>query len=458
MIAARALVPKRGIGSSQFRQVSVSARFALLAVLTVPLQQAATLDVGFPLKFAEIFMGIAIVGTIRSAFRGRAPRFRWAIDEVCVSLIALCLVLSTLVALASADFSASIPGVSRRAIVDLALYTAYGVFVVAAWWTLRGVDPRLIRDVFIQSVWLCLVAVGLQAVSRLTGSGRELLESIGFAMDRWGTQIGSFTTLRNGPFLEGQQLGFYAGAMFVIALYSRRYAAASAAFICVAWSLSTTAFVATVVAIVVVTIFRPTRGSLIAGGGVAAVGVLLVALVTPLRDSFLLQLAKLNLFGLGNARASVSLDVRSAKTEIGWRMMWDYPWGVGSGRFGAVFHDYDADYPEIPNYVSEGTGRAIAENVYVQIGSELGLLAFCAFVLFVGWLIARSWRGPRLSIAVSTFVAVGAITQSSWTFIPLWVLLAFCSSLILDRAESSEAQAVDVTIGRRAARRHGQAI
>lgn len=449
----RVILPNRGIGSSDFRRAPLSAQLALAAVLTVPLQQAGTVDVGFPLKLSEIFMGLAVVSAIVRGIRARTLKFRWSVDEICVSFIALCLVVSTLIAVTSADLSASIPGVSRSAVLDLALYTVYGAFVLAAWWTLRLVDARLIRDVLMQSLWLCFIAVCMQLAVRLTDNGRSFLESLGFAMDRWGAQIGDVTTLRNGPFLEGQQLGFYAGAMLVIALYSRRYVTGVAALVCVAWSLSTTAFLATVVAIVIATVVRPTRGSLITAASLATAAALLVSFVTPLRDALILQLAKLNLFGFGTERAMVSLDVRSAKTEIGWRMMWDYPWGVGSGRYGAVFLNYQSDYPQIPNRVLEEKARAIAENVYVQIGSELGLIAFCAFLLLITWLIFKSWRGSRLGIAVCAFVAVGAVTQSSWTFIPLWVLLAFGSSLVRQRKESGADRDIDFSMSRREARR-----
>lgn len=424
-----------GIASPEFRRENLSRKLALLATLALPFQQALTIDVGFPIKISEVLMAAAVVIAAVSGIARKDVRniriARWTIDRVLVAIIAITVVASTLIVVIGSHLTDQIPGVERSSIVDLALYTCYGLFVVFAWWIVRGASARLIGEVLIQSSWLCGIAVLAQVISRFIPDARYALAAVGFSIDRWGAEIAGVTFMRNGPFLEGQHLGFYAGAMFVLALYKKRFVSASIALGCAFISISTTAFVAIAISLVVTTILRPSKVTLIASTVTAAVMSAAIAVVPTLRSLFLFQLGKLNLFGLGDGAKTVSLDVRSAKTDIGWRMMWDHPFGVGSGRFGVYFHDYVGEYDSFSDYITSGQGRAIAENVYLQIGAELGVVAACAFVALLVAIGIAAWRRSRAGLAVVIFVAVGSLTQSSWTFLPIWMLLAFAAAYVV---------------------------
>ncbi|RCK59693.1 hypothetical protein DTO57_05850 [Microbacterium sorbitolivorans] len=400
-------------------------------MLFIPLQQAFTVNIGSPVKISEVMFGIAILVRGYELLRDRSglksPWLRGIVPMAVLGVV-LSLAVSTASAIATSDFSVAIPGVSRSPIVDIGIYVVYGCFAIVVWFLLRGVRFNLLTAVLIQSVWVCGGAVLLQIVSRFTPGLTGFLSNAGFAMDRWGIAVGGVTFLRNGPFLEGQQLGFYAGGLIVLSLFGRKYFSAAVAIACALCSMSTTAFIAVAIALLATVIAKPSRTLLIASGVALIVATLTVVVVAPLRDAFIFQLSKLNLFGLGEPAHTVSLGVRSAKSEIGWRMMWDNPLGVGPGRFGLRFHEYVDEYDVFSDYIREGKGRAIAENVYIQMGAELGVLGLLALGVLIASLLVITWRRGRGIFSLMVFVAVGVATQSSWTFLPIWVFLATAAS------------------------------
>ncbi len=215
----------RGIRSEEFWASSWTDRLLALSLLFLPFQYALTIDVGFPLKISELLLAAALV----SAIIGR----RWQLDGprtdgFLVITLAGFAVLSTVRALISLDPTAEVQGVRRSLVLDLLLYCAYALMVIVYWFLVRRLSVALIRDVLIQSLWLCTAAVIAQAVMLLANLPQPL-EALGFDMRRRGQEWLGEQLARCGPFLEGQHLGFYGGALFVIALFSRRYVATAAA-------------------------------------------------------------------------------------------------------------------------------------------------------------------------------------------------------------------------------------
>ncbi|GAA1744198.1 O-antigen ligase family protein [Microbacterium paludicola] len=421
---------RRGIRSPEFASAPLHEKLALLAILALPLQAALTINAGFPLKLSELLL-IASIGTAAvQAVRQRRLRWgSWPADRIFVAVLAACLVVATVIALLTANFAQDIRGVHRSVPVDIMLYCGYGLFVLISWEILRHLRFSVLRDVLLQSFWVCAAAVIVQVVGRLLHL-RATLETLGFDMVPRGLTLLGVTFPRSGPFVEGQHLGFYAGVILVLALYSGRYATSVGALLCVLYSESTTGYGGVAVAILVLALLRPKRMILIALGTAAAIGGLLIALVPQFRAIVFLQLQKVGLMPATSGNPTKSLDVRSAKAEIGWRMMWDNPWGVGPGRYSAHFADYAHEYPQLPRYLFEGDSRAIVENGYMQIGAEMGVLAFAAMLALLLWSVWRVWRSDMGALAAIVFVAVGFATQSSWTFMPVWAALALTASAI----------------------------
>lgn len=424
-----------GVRSEEFWNAPSYEKAILLAVLFIPFQYALTVHVGFPLKISEVLVVIAV---LLRALRWRDKRDGWSFDQIAVGLIAVCVVLSTVIAVITLDPTQEVLGLHRSHLVDTVLYFGYAVFVLVAWWLLRSVDARLIRDVLFQALWLCAAAVAFQAVCLLVGAP-HILDALGFDSRLRGQEILGVQLARSGPFLEGQHLGFFAGALVILALYSRRWPALVVALACAAYSQSTTAVLGIVGAVVLASLLRPNKRILITLGAVAAAASVVVAVVKPLRDAVIFQLAKLGLVApASDVNFTQSLDIRTIKTEIGWRMMWDNPLGVGPGRFAANFPTYWHDY-ELPTYYYTTDMRAITENVYMHIGAENGVVAFLAFVALLVWILVRSFRVSPAITALALFTAIAVSTQSSWTFLPIWVVLAYLTSAVSPRAIAAAA-------------------
>lgn len=426
---------RAGIMSGAFKELPLYAKLAVVAVLVSPFQYALTLQMGFPLKLSELLGAAAVVARVVTI---RKWRPHLGVDVFIVVLIAASVIASTAWALSIADMSVPLVGVERSAEIDMVMYCAFGLFMLSFWWVLREVPAALIRDTVIQSLWLCADAVVLQVVFFVLRQP-EMLIPLGFNMRPQGLEFMGVEFARSGPFLEGQQLGFFSGAMFVVALYWRRYVSALIALCCVVYSQSTTAAIGIVVAVVVSILLRPSKRRLIGLGAAVIASGGIVAVVAPVRDYALLQLAKLGIIGAPDVvNATRSLNVRWIKSEIGWRMMWDNPpLGVGPGRVAAYFSEYSGDYV-LPDVYYWETRRPLIENMYLHIGAELGVVAFAAVICLFAWLLVSSWRRGAAAIAVCAYVVVAVATQSSWTFMPIWILLALLSSEHWSRECDSE--------------------
>lgn len=423
---------RRGVFSPDFRTVPVYQKLALLAVLLLPFQSALTIPVGFPLKASELLLTASAVTWL--FYRGKF-RVAKGLDLAFVGMTGAFVLCSFLVGIIVADLAMNVRGLDRSPIIDMTLYAAYGLFVVGYWFLLRGVSSRLLLDVLVQSVWLCLVAVIAQAVLLQIGAS-SVLQTLGFWWWKRGQEVFGFQFGRSGPFLEGQHLGFYAGVLFVVALFAKRWWSLGAACFCLLYSQSTTGLGGAAVAVIAALLLIPRKRLLLMLGGAAVVGAGIVALVPQLRSMFYFQLAKLGWADIGEGvDATRSLDIREMKSTAGWRMMQDHPLvGVGPGRYAAHFDEYTGDF-RVPDYYYTEKVRAIAENGYAQIGAEFGVVALAAFVALLLWLLFRCWSSrDMLGTGLVVFVAIGFATQSSWTFMPIWVALALAASRATRRA------------------------
>lgn len=417
----------------RFMAAPLYQKLALVAVFVAPFQYALTLEVGFPLKLSEILIaGAAVARLWILVIRHRVPKL--GIDVYLVGVIAITVILSTVLTLASRELDDRVSGIDRPLWLDASMYGAYGVVICVAWLLLRETDVTLLRDALIQSIWLCLAAVIAQAVF-LTIAQPQMLEALGFDMRRRGQPLLGVQLARSGPFLEGQHLGFYAGVIAVLALASRRWWSGAAALVCVLYSQSTTGVLGLAASALVYVILRPNRRTLFVAAGVVAAGGIAIGVIPQLRHAAVFQMSKLGLLPSSpGVNATQSIDVRGIKSEIGWRMMIDNPIiGVGPGRYSYEFPKYSHQY-HLPEYYYTADIRAIAENGYMQLGAEYGILALAAFFALLCWLFIVFTRQRSLLAAVVAFVAVGFATQSSWTFIPIWTAIGFLCAAALQGA------------------------
>jgi O-antigen ligase len=416
------------------QRMSVSDFFLLAAVALSPLQTAFTLNVGFPFKACELLIGLAVITYPFSRSRrvdNRRRELPWVI------LLGLLVFLSTIYHLLLPEPPGPYPGYTRGITQDMLLYLGYAMLVVAAWVLVSRIDARLLRKAFVVAVWVCIAATAFQIVLHQAGLD-STLAALGYQTERLGTGFG-FDVLRTGPFVEGNHLGFFAGAGMLICFEEKKYVAALGALACVVYSQSTGAIIALVVAVAVLFVVRrqgKTQFRILLGFGFAAIVAVLIA---PVRDYLIFQVAKLGLFNIAGVDVNDrSVTIRSAKTALAWQMAGDNPLlGLGPGRFGVWFEHYaiPSDFPEV---YFNGINRPIVENAYLQIASEIGIPALIVFGVVLLILAVRALRVPGIAIALLVFVAISVSTLSSWTFVPLWLLLAYLTALKIPPKASPE--------------------
>lgn len=419
---------------NKFRALPLYQRYLLAAVALSPFQWALTLNVGFPLKLSEILLALGLA----MYFLGRRPIQHASVASRIITGMIVLLLVSTIAASVVTGPSGHLRGFTRSPGTDMLMYCGYGMLILLAWFPLRTIPRDLFGKALVVAAWITGMASLFQLV--MVEAGRTgLLHALNFTTEGSGDSLfGGDAGTRSGPFLEGQHLGFYAGALAIVCLGRRAWFGMIWCVWAGLYAQSTTAIVGLVVAAGIAIVFRLSfRAVMVFGAGLVAT-VAAVQVFPAAREFTRFQLAKLGLFDLDENYdfATLSLDIRDVKSEIGFQMMGDnFLTGVGPGRYGAHFFDYPLS-SGLPTYYYESDHRAIAENAYAQIAAECG---FFMVALLAALLFALLWRNRSAHIsdfALVGYVAAGMLTQSSWTFIPIWILIGYASTAIVPKTAS----------------------
>lgn len=396
-----------------------------VAVVSIPFQQAFTAQVGFPLKISELAGLLAVVLFMAE---GRKPAFHFRGGGKL-------LIISVILALSAAvNVTRELPlnnpqGYGRGLTADIIQYMAYGgVVIVVCWFAATRLGPERIAAGFSKAVRLAAIYCGVQLVLFLSG-GSALLGAINGR-----TQSGSAYGIRlprNGPFLEGNYLGFFAGVAFFIALRRKDKLGTVLALACLLYSQSTTGVLGVLAGLLLIALLRPTGKLVTVLAFLGLAGAAAVSLVPAASSYVSQQLGKLGLVDPDGLSRNIgySLLSRTVNADTGFSMTLDNPLlGVGPGRYGAWYESY-TDYSELPVNFNSGVERAIANNSYIQIFAELGVIAGCAFVFLLAGLLWRLWKAQRSDLALAVFLVVGLNATPAWTGLPIWFAIAYLGTV-----------------------------
>lgn len=406
----------------------------VISVAFVPFQSALTFNIsGNPFKISEIFLLIAILVYPFTHYMRR--------KTVGQAIIGVFLVII----LASATINLLFPGQETRGKLygfslspesDLIFYTVFSVFSITAWKIVSVIGrENIIRGLLIAGT-LCFIATFLQYISVSTGQ-TGIIEALGFSIEGRGS--GSVST-RNGPFVEGQHLGFFAGAIFIIAVAKRKWILAAGLLWTIYYSQSTTAVLGILLVFIVLLIIYLNIYTLIMLLASATAAYLSFVFSETFRNYVFFQLSKLGFPVAGEMSGNtVSLNLRNLKSEIGFNIMANNPvLGVGPGRY-SIYYYYDSLAANSPTYYFHSDHRAIAENVYAQIGAELGIIGLLVFISLLIYIFMVALKNKNiLGASLVVFVGVGISTQSMMTFLPIWVLLAATTQLEMMKEDKNE--------------------
>jgi O-antigen ligase len=406
---------------------SWSERVLWAAVAVLPFQQGLTLNVGFPLKATEILAAAGILLFVierrRSLLRRHGP-LRERPETVVVTALATVVLLSTVWALVTSPHTPASDAYPRGIVVDLLLYTSYAGLALGLCLTLAGalswtaISAALGVAVRLAAVY-CVVQFALWAIDV------NWLEAV-----NGNVQLGSLYGValpRNGPFLEGNYLGFFATTSLFVMARARDHVGVVVAAAMVAYSSSTSAIVALMAAVVVMVVLRPTLRRVLVLGAVAVVGVVFSLVVPPVSRFVLAQVTKLGLVEntLGDSYG-YSLRTRTANAETGFSMALDHPLlGVGQGRYALHYWEY-LDLTGLPPHFGQRAVRPIANNVYAQLAAETGFIALALLIALLGLLLIRAWFDTRATIGLVVVIAIGLIAFPAWTNLVAWTMIAAC--------------------------------
>lgn len=408
------------------------------AMVLTPFSSAFTLNIGQTIRATDVLLVLAIAVYVLFARKQKVALVagHWLLLALAgVVLFATSINVLNLPPTGGAVSLAYPSGITSQSVV----YGALSCAVIAMAFVVSRTRLELIRLGLTLSIWLAAAATIFRIVLNDAGQG-ELLTSLGFASRYSGVDLeggGGEGGARQGPFLLGQEFGFYSGFVLIICLRERAIFSALVAAYCIWTSQSTTAVVGLAAAVVLALLLAP-RAVLFFFGIVASlVGIVFVISNNAARAFMELQLSKLGLTNSGDASILGSLDLRSLKTEVGLRMMGDHVFGVGPNNFGAYFYDYD-DIGTFPAWYYNGT-KVIAENVYAQIGAENGVIALLIFVGLLAWLLLKLIRrGDAGYIAIFGFYAISIATQAVYTYPMVFIFLG----VLIGRAAQANAEVV----------------
>lgn len=392
-------------------------KLMFIAIALLPFQQAFTIPIGFPLKVSE-FLGLLSV--ILFVIERRPPSFIFTGKILFWGILFLVLASTTLWLFAGPPAPES-EGYVRGLNQDMLLYAAYACVAMAlAWfagtrlgfyWIARGFSIAIKLTAIYVFIQVLLFSLGVDSILHGFQGTTQLGTTFGFEIPR------------NGPFLEGNYLGFFAGAALLISLQHKDRVALSVATVCLIYSQSTIALGALVIAGLFALLSRPSNRSVAVFTSIGIVLILVVNFIPTAQIFFLSQLGKLGLNDIAYVGSDLnrSLLVRTETTLRGFEIASAFPWlGVGPGRYG-----YWDDFFAVDVFIG---GRGIANNAYAQLASEVGMIALFLFLCFLLYLAIQVFRRNRLKLALVVFLFVALAGSPSWTALPIWFSISFLAS------------------------------
>lgn len=350
--------------------------FVLVAVAALPLTQALTIDLGFPLKISEVALLAAtplrlasLGGETRTQSDGGNRPLVYAFFFVFTTC------LSLFYALALQKGRPPDQGQYRfGADVDGLLYLAYLILAVATMLLVADITRRrrdtvikvYLRGAVVAASYAFYVNLGLPP---LPGASNQ------------SALVGGFSLLRAGTFLEGNFFGLYLLTALVLAFCVRRLGVAAILSGAVLVSLSTPniAFMALLWLVVLARSAKSKPSNLL-----VVIPLVAILLLTPNAYWYRAIGEKVN------DPSSQSVIERRGSADAALGMFLDNPFtGVGVGQYGLWFREYRPSYVP-PEFLERG--RLIANNVYAQVAAEQGALGLIPFLALVVQVLRTAWR------------------------------------------------------------------
>ena len=394
--------------------VSLQKFLLIIFFIFMPFAQALTFDIGFPLKISEISM-ICII----FLYQNRIKLKKCDVILICFMLIAL---LSFFVnMLWEYNYNLNINYTKRFGEnIDSFNKFIYLFFIILSFIILRNVFDKnkviYIKYFFLGAVlaifyswYLTLSGVFYYRPLLLFGIGEPQVISF----QNW-------TLIRSGTFLEGNYMGVFIFISVVLSLYYKRI------FLTIFFTVSMITTFSTIGLLSLLFFYS----YLIAKINIKYFIIILImtlfsfTLLSGNKDFNEYVLTKINIFNSDiNNNGAISREERKESIIKGINMAIDNPlFGVGASNYAKHFDYYDLDKRIFQNI----NIKVIPNNIYVEIISELGFIAFSLFIIF----LYKIYRLISNNILMGGFLGCCLYFNAlpSYTIIVIWFFFAFLSS------------------------------
>jgi O-antigen ligase len=410
-----------------------STKAVYLAVLTLPFMQALTLNLGWPIKIYEVTLAVAIIFWLAGALKiPVAWQYR---KEMGLLLAFACWVfLSSLINIVvRSQFTLDLSTLSSRfgPFGDSMTKVAYIIFIVIAFSLILRIS--LINSEKVASYWLiggvisALYGWYLFASSSL-GLSPFLLPGIDDPQ-YFSLGLVNFPIIRSGTFLEGNFAGLFLLQSASLAFHYKRRKLAFFFLASVITTLSTVSILAMTMygTLVFIEKLREARIAkkiaMITICAAIIVPASVASLSSPLVNAILIQkiTASTNDSPLGLSR-----EERSTQSLTGLKMFAHNPiLGVGISQYGFYYNQFKEDGDIIRN----SSNKKIANNVYVELLAETGIVGFIIFAVFVLRVIAASLNPELVHLRSGLFITLLCfLAFPSFSVLYVWVFFALILS------------------------------
>ena len=394
---------------------SVSLKEYLLAIffIFIPFSQAFTFDMGFPLKISEIAMILIILSSKNIA--------KFKKDDI-ILLLFLIIALSSFLINFLWEYSYDIAIIKYRFGEDLdslakLLYLGFTIYYFILLRNIFDIE----KDKYVKFFFIGAVFAALYGWYLTLGGIFKYDPLLIFGIsDPQFISLGNWTLIRSGTFLEGNYMGLFISTVL-------------AAFFTI--SMATTLSTIGLLSLFLFYSYLLTKINIKYFIIISFLIVCIFVSLSQNRDFNAYILSKINIFSNEvNDNGAVSREERKSAIINGIKMAIDNPvLGVGISNYAKHYNYYNGTRRV---FHKNKDIKVIPNNIYVEIASELGLVAFLLFVIF----LYKIYRHINNSILMGGFWACCLYFNAipSYTIIVIWFFFAFLSSQNCDDSKGSK--------------------
>ena len=389
-----------------------------LFLLFLPFSQVLTIDVLFPLKLSEIFLIIILLIKLTT---GEITRWMLPKPTAWVLIIFVSIVLISLILNAfwgySYPFDQNIARFSP--LVDSVLkffYIIIALLALVVTYNALKKDASIINFFYWGGIisasygWYLFIFGALKLPTPLLPGTYELAKyNAGFG-----------DIIRGATFKEGNYMSLYLLVLAIISFYNKKNKLAYFFFLSIITTFSSTAIACSIVFFVIIIFNKYKKHKLkllVTLFSVIITLVLLIQFSTGFRGVFYNKI-----FGtedsVENQNDLYSKAERLNTAAVGIEVSKNNPfWGVGPANYGLHYRHYNT----ISAFDIEG--KHIPNNIYVEVLSECGGLAFITFLFFLFGIYRYGKRKSQILAAGLISVYIYFFAFPTFTMLFIWVFL-----------------------------------